>query len=125
MHQPLPTVGLKKHQGSNLRLQGNNTAYESMTMTTSATEDPPCREADLLRFKVLTLACWRSQEIGIPAQCQIEAHELHPGKGLDVHLSLAVVLSTIQVTVRFGSVPPQFFSAAGHWSSTSLPIPPT
>ncbi|GFW52503.1 hypothetical protein TNCV_404311 [Trichonephila clavipes] len=35
---------------------------------------------------------WRSQ---------IEAHEIHRGKGLEVGLSLA--LSTIQVTVRFSS----------------------
>ncbi|GFS63778.1 hypothetical protein TNCV_1128101 [Trichonephila clavipes] len=35
---------------------------------------------------------------------QIEAHEVHRGKGLDVRLSIAVALSTIQVTVRFGSV---------------------
>ncbi|GFX66874.1 hypothetical protein TNCV_999131 [Trichonephila clavipes] len=30
---------------------------------------------------------------------QIEAHEIHRGMGLEVHLALA--LSTIQVTVRF------------------------
>ncbi|GFY28451.1 hypothetical protein TNCV_1971051 [Trichonephila clavipes] len=39
-------------------------------------------------------------------QHQLKAHEIHRGKGLVVHLSLA--LSTIQVTVRCGSVPPQF-----------------
>ncbi|GFW44124.1 hypothetical protein TNCV_3854851 [Trichonephila clavipes] len=32
---------------------------------------------------------------------QIEAHEIHYGKGLDVRLSLAVALSTIQMTLRF------------------------
>ncbi|GFV67880.1 hypothetical protein TNCV_926461 [Trichonephila clavipes] len=37
-------------------------------------------------------------------QCQIEAHEIHRGKELEVHLSLAVVLSTIHVTVRFSSL---------------------
>ncbi|GFV85119.1 hypothetical protein TNCV_4171721 [Trichonephila clavipes] len=35
---------------------------------------------------------------------QIEVHEVHHDKGLDVRLSLALVLSTIQVTVRFCSV---------------------
>ncbi|GFV51130.1 hypothetical protein TNCV_4744071 [Trichonephila clavipes] len=35
---------------------------------------------------------------------QIEAHEIHRGNGLDVRLSLALALSTIQVTVRFSSV---------------------
>ncbi|GFW54584.1 hypothetical protein TNCV_5109581 [Trichonephila clavipes] len=39
---------------------------------------------------------------------EIKAHEIHHGKGLVAHLSLAVALSTIQLTVRFGSVPPQF-----------------
>ncbi|GFV63222.1 hypothetical protein TNCV_2662241 [Trichonephila clavipes] len=34
---------------------------------------------------------------------QTEAHEIHRGKGLDVLLSLAVALSTIQMTVRFSS----------------------
>ncbi|GFW63063.1 hypothetical protein TNCV_4454111 [Trichonephila clavipes] len=37
-------------------------------------------------------------------QRQIEVHEIHRGTGLDVHLSLALALSTIQVTVRFSSV---------------------
>ncbi|GFW80598.1 hypothetical protein TNCV_3234501 [Trichonephila clavipes] len=36
------------------------------------------------------------------------AHEIHHGNGLDVRLSLAVALSTIPVTGRFSSVPPQF-----------------
>ncbi|GFU54536.1 uncharacterized protein TNCV_3024981 [Trichonephila clavipes] len=40
---------------------------------------------------------------------QIEAHEIHHGKGLDVRLSLAVALSTILLTVRFSSVPLQFW----------------
>ncbi|GFY14605.1 hypothetical protein TNCV_4828081 [Trichonephila clavipes] len=35
---------------------------------------------------------------------QIEAHEIHRGKGLDAHMSMALTLSTIQVTVRFSSV---------------------
>ncbi|GFY30671.1 hypothetical protein TNCV_3118311 [Trichonephila clavipes] len=47
---------------------------------------------------------------------------------LDVRLLLAVVLNTIQVTVRFSSVPPQFKERTP-WSSqrppTSLPFPPT
>ncbi|GFX53119.1 hypothetical protein TNCV_361141 [Trichonephila clavipes] len=30
-------------------------------------------------------------------QCQIEAHKIHRGKGLDVRLSLALASSTIQV----------------------------
>ncbi|GFY29199.1 hypothetical protein TNCV_4723271 [Trichonephila clavipes] len=34
---------------------------------------------------------------------QIEAHEIHRDKGLEVRLSLALALSTIQVTVRFSS----------------------
>ncbi|GFW43877.1 hypothetical protein TNCV_4785881 [Trichonephila clavipes] len=34
----------------------------------------------------------------------VVAHEIHRGKGLDVRLSLALALSTIQVTVRFSSV---------------------
>ncbi|GFS83909.1 hypothetical protein TNCV_2363451 [Trichonephila clavipes] len=33
----------------------------------------------------------------------IEAHEIHRGKGLEVRLSLAWTLSTIQVTVRISS----------------------
>ncbi|GFW73785.1 hypothetical protein TNCV_1542391 [Trichonephila clavipes] len=37
-----------------------------------------------------------------------KAHGIHHGKGLDVHLSLTVALSTIQVTVRLSSVPPVF-----------------
>ncbi|GFT79045.1 hypothetical protein TNCV_3094211 [Trichonephila clavipes] len=37
-------------------------------------------------------------------QCQIEAHKIHRGKELEVRLSLALALSTIQVTVRFSSV---------------------
>ncbi|GFT25644.1 hypothetical protein TNCV_1965541 [Trichonephila clavipes] len=32
-----------------------------------------------------------------------EAHEIHPGKGLEVRLSLAYTLSTIQETVRISS----------------------
>ncbi|GFY25686.1 hypothetical protein TNCV_3060191 [Trichonephila clavipes] len=35
---------------------------------------------------------------------EIEANEIHRGKGLDVRLLLALALSTIQVTVRFSSV---------------------
>ncbi|GFX14951.1 hypothetical protein TNCV_4897191 [Trichonephila clavipes] len=34
---------------------------------------------------------------------QIEAHEIPRGNGLDVRLSLALALSTLQVTVRFSS----------------------
>ncbi|GFU80584.1 hypothetical protein TNCV_534581 [Trichonephila clavipes] len=32
--------------------------------------------------------------------CQIQAYKIHHGMGQDVHLSLAVALSTMQVTVR-------------------------
>ncbi|GFY15326.1 uncharacterized protein TNCV_1571371 [Trichonephila clavipes] len=45
---------------------------------------------------------------------QIKAHEIHLGKRLVVRLSLAIALSTIQMTVRFGSAPWQ-------WSGTSSP----
>ncbi|GFV26208.1 hypothetical protein TNCV_3150081 [Trichonephila clavipes] len=38
----------------------------------------------------------------------IRAHEIHHGKELGERLSLDVALSTIQVTVRFSSVLPQF-----------------
>ncbi|GFX81491.1 uncharacterized protein TNCV_4508981 [Trichonephila clavipes] len=45
------------------------------------------------------------------------------------HLSLAGASSTIQVTVRFSSVSPQFrgrtLSGGGQRSPTSLPLPPT
>ncbi|GFV06480.1 hypothetical protein TNCV_2948031 [Trichonephila clavipes] len=41
--------------------------------------------------------------------CQIEAYEIHCGKGLVVGLSLAVAFSTMQVTVCFGSVPSPIF----------------
>ncbi|GFX87792.1 uncharacterized protein TNCV_2190681 [Trichonephila clavipes] len=37
-------------------------------------------------------------------QCQIEAQGIHRGNGLEVRLSLALALSTIQVIVRFSSV---------------------
>ncbi|GFW78260.1 hypothetical protein TNCV_137291 [Trichonephila clavipes] len=41
-------------------------------------------------------------------QSQIEARKMHLGKGLEfLCLSLALALSTIQVTVRFCSFPPQ------------------
>ncbi|GFX89611.1 hypothetical protein TNCV_73041 [Trichonephila clavipes] len=36
-------------------------------------------------------------------RCQIEAHEIHRGKGLEIRLSLALAMSTIQVTVRISS----------------------
>ncbi|GFS77708.1 hypothetical protein TNCV_819851 [Trichonephila clavipes] len=38
----------------------------------------------------------------MPPVCrsQIEVHEIHRGKGLEVRLSLALALSTTQVTVR-------------------------
>ncbi|GFT41094.1 hypothetical protein TNCV_3726961 [Trichonephila clavipes] len=45
-----------------------------------------------------------------------------------VRLSLAAALSTMQVTVRYGSVPSQFLgltSWVGQGPSTSLPLPPT
>ncbi|GFU87975.1 hypothetical protein TNCV_1335441 [Trichonephila clavipes] len=60
---------------------------------------------------------------------QTQDHEIHHGKGLDVRLSLAVALGTIQVTVRFSSVPPQFrgripwgWSKASHLSSPSTSL---
>ncbi|GFT88616.1 hypothetical protein TNCV_905161 [Trichonephila clavipes] len=56
-------------------------------------------------------------------QHQIKAHEIHCGKGLVVHLPSSIGLSTIQVTVLFASVPPQFcdrtpwgWSEATHFS---------
>ncbi|GFT97589.1 hypothetical protein TNCV_1034281 [Trichonephila clavipes] len=57
-------------------------------------------------------------------QCQIDTHEIHRGKGLAVRLSLAVALSAIQVTVRFGSVPIPIlrnnYQEGGQEPSTSL-----
>ncbi|GFU44367.1 hypothetical protein TNCV_1505141 [Trichonephila clavipes] len=41
-------------------------------------------------------------------RCQTETHKTHRGKELIVRVSLAVALGTIQVTVRSGSVPPNF-----------------
>ncbi|GFY24866.1 hypothetical protein TNCV_2690571 [Trichonephila clavipes] len=41
-------------------------------------------------------------------QDQIKTHNNHRGKRVVVHQSLTVALSTIQMTVRFDSVPPQF-----------------
>ncbi|GFT70367.1 hypothetical protein TNCV_2658141 [Trichonephila clavipes] len=59
-------------------------------------------------------------------QCQIKAHEIHRGRGLDVSLSLAAALSTIKVAVRFGSVLPQFFGRKGvQGPPSSLTLPPT
>ncbi|GFW96700.1 transposable element Tcb1 transposase [Trichonephila clavipes] len=55
----------------------------------------------------------RRQFLTVPVQCcsqhcsldysLIEAYEIHRGKGLEVRLSLALALSTIQVSVRFSS----------------------
>ncbi|GFU97849.1 hypothetical protein TNCV_4237821, partial [Trichonephila clavipes] len=39
---------------------------------------------------------------------EIDAHEIHCGKELVLHLSLAADLSTTQVTVQFVSLPPNF-----------------
>ncbi|GFW96860.1 hypothetical protein TNCV_2159961 [Trichonephila clavipes] len=41
----------------------------------------------------------------MPPVCrsQIDAHEIHRGKGLEVRLSLTLALSTLQVTVRISS----------------------
>ncbi|GFV09740.1 hypothetical protein TNCV_2597951 [Trichonephila clavipes] len=44
--------------------------------------------------------------IGTETLNLIKAHEIDHGKGLDERLPLAVALSTIQVTVRFSSIPP-------------------
>ncbi|GFW99183.1 hypothetical protein TNCV_3009511 [Trichonephila clavipes] len=42
-------------------------------------------------------------------QSQIQAREIHPAYRLEfLSLSLALTLSTMQVTVRFSSVPPPF-----------------
>ncbi|GFX62466.1 hypothetical protein TNCV_413081 [Trichonephila clavipes] len=65
-------------------------------------------------------------------RCQIKAHEIHRGKVLDVRLSLAVALSTMNVIARFGLVTAQFFGE--HYKGnqapptsqvplTSLPLP--
>ncbi|GFX11161.1 hypothetical protein TNCV_4424201 [Trichonephila clavipes] len=51
---------------------------------------------------------------------QIEAHEIHRDKELDVRPSLAIDLSTILVTVRFGSVRTQFRGTTPYvWSGAS------
>ncbi|GFT87062.1 hypothetical protein TNCV_1258261 [Trichonephila clavipes] len=60
-------------------------------------------------------------------QCQIEAPEVNCGKELVLPLSLAVVWSTMQETVRFGSVPLNFGRASGvikgsHLSSLSAKL---
>ncbi|GFW85862.1 hypothetical protein TNCV_855111 [Trichonephila clavipes] len=54
-------------------------------------------------------------------QHQIEAHEIHRGKGLVVCLSLDVALRIMQVTVRIGSAPPEFRGKTP-WSEASLPL---
>ncbi|GFW83007.1 hypothetical protein TNCV_4604341 [Trichonephila clavipes] len=58
-------------------------------------------------------------------QCRFEAHEIHSDKGLEEHLLLAVAFSTMQVTVRFGSIPPQEQHPAGEVRElfTSVPFP--
>ncbi|GFW57760.1 hypothetical protein TNCV_2926791 [Trichonephila clavipes] len=48
----------------------------------------------MLVVVVANATCRRSQN---------EAHEIHRGKGLEVHLSLALDLNPIQVTVRISS----------------------
>ncbi|GFX39071.1 hypothetical protein TNCV_3426571 [Trichonephila clavipes] len=73
----------------------------------------------------LTFVIWLMPPVW---RSQIEAHEIYHGKGLDVCLSLAIALSTIQVTVRFSSVTPNFEeetpggSGASHLSSPSTNI---
>ncbi|GFT28993.1 hypothetical protein TNCV_3586471 [Trichonephila clavipes] len=42
------------------------------------------------------------------ATCLTMAYEIRRGKGLDVRLSLAITLSTMQETIRFSSFPPHF-----------------
>ncbi|GFW52855.1 uncharacterized protein TNCV_2394341 [Trichonephila clavipes] len=46
-------------------------------------------------------------------QCQIEAHEIHRGKGLDVHLSLALASSTIHIATPPRSPSPPFRHGTG------------
>ncbi|GFX23044.1 hypothetical protein TNCV_360581 [Trichonephila clavipes] len=46
---------------------------------------------------------WAAKKISLLTENQIEAHEIHRGKGLDVRMSLDLALSTIQVTVRISS----------------------
>ncbi|GFY28773.1 uncharacterized protein TNCV_3441401 [Trichonephila clavipes] len=61
-------------------------------------------------------------------QHQIKAHKIHLGKGLVIRMSLAIALSTIQLTVRCDLVPPQFkgrTSCGGQRLPTSLPLPPS
>ncbi|GFU65378.1 hypothetical protein TNCV_4045131 [Trichonephila clavipes] len=54
--------------------------------------------------------------------CQIKAHEIHRGKKLVLRLLLSAALSTMQVTVLFGSVTPQFSGRSPEgWSRDLLP----
>ncbi|GFW76578.1 hypothetical protein TNCV_2681951 [Trichonephila clavipes] len=59
---------------------------------------------------------------------RIKAHKINLGKELDVCLTLAIALSTIQMTVRFSSNPPQFRGNTpwkGQEPPTSLSFQPT
>ncbi|GFU97881.1 hypothetical protein TNCV_1103891 [Trichonephila clavipes] len=64
---------------------------------------------------VPSLQGWNLQEHRAPkvdtrhvSVIEIDAHEIHCGKELVLHLSLAADLSTTQVTVQFVSLPPNF-----------------
>ncbi|GFW30544.1 hypothetical protein TNCV_454821 [Trichonephila clavipes] len=70
------------------------------------------------RCREKTSSCWCGElycciscVVVANVTCQIEAHEIHRGKGLVVRLTLVVALNTIQVTVRFDSVLVQFLRA--------------
>ncbi|GFW75710.1 hypothetical protein TNCV_4428931 [Trichonephila clavipes] len=54
---------------------------------------------------------------------QNEAYEIYRWKGLDTRQLFAVVLSTIQMTVRLGSVSPEH-PGGGQGSPIYLPLPP-
>ncbi|GFV03094.1 hypothetical protein TNCV_471531 [Trichonephila clavipes] len=57
--------------------------------------------------------------------CQIETHEIHRAKGQDIYAYRSTALSTIQVKVRFSSVPTSVLREWGpHSWLTSLPLPP-
>ncbi|GFX06173.1 hypothetical protein TNCV_642191 [Trichonephila clavipes] len=61
-------------------------------------------------------------------QCQIETHEIHHGKGLDCHLSLAVALKTTGDNMILARFQPNFkgeHPGGDQRSPTSFPVPPT
>ncbi|GFV55387.1 hypothetical protein TNCV_146601 [Trichonephila clavipes] len=55
---------------------------------------------------------------------QIEVHEIHRGKGLNLRLSLSVALSTKQGTCDLARFHPNF-EGEHPGSPISLPLPPT